>query len=172
KRLRQYPMDFGRASIYMLSVDEPEVAATAPRLLARLGVTGLVEVEFKRDARSGVLNLLDVNLRVWGWHTIGDRAGVGFAYLLWRALNGFDVSDAVTPTGIRWMRMATDLPVALQEIVAGRLPLSEYARSFAQPRERVALAGDDMVPALIDLPGFAYRATRRLAHGKRPRRSR
>lgn len=43
--------------------------------------------------RSGVLKLLDVNLRVWAWHTLGKRAGIDFAYLLWRALNGLEVGE-------------------------------------------------------------------------------
>ena len=33
--------------------------------------------------------LLDVNPRVWGWHSLGDRAGVDFSYLVWRMASGF-----------------------------------------------------------------------------------
>ena len=53
-----------------------------------LGFDGLVEVEFKRDPRDGELKLLDINPRVWGWHTLAQRAGVDFPYLLWRLARG------------------------------------------------------------------------------------
>src|SRR5205807_8944136 len=74
RRLRQFPMDFGRLSTYVETVDEPRVAEAAARLLAAIGFTGIVEVEFKRDSRDGQYKILDVNPRVWGWHTLGQRA--------------------------------------------------------------------------------------------------
>src|SRR5204863_124565 len=32
----------------------------------------------------GRYKLLDINPRVWGWHTLCGRAGVDFPYLLWQ----------------------------------------------------------------------------------------
>ena len=45
---------------------------------------GLVELEYKLDPRDGQYNLLDVNGRTWGYHTLGPGAGVDFPYLLFR----------------------------------------------------------------------------------------
>src|SRR6185295_5416902 len=75
RRTRQYPPDFGRASTYVETVDCPAVVGPSVRLLSELRWTGLVEVEFKRDSRDGRFKLLDVNPRVWGWHTLCGRAG-------------------------------------------------------------------------------------------------
>src|SRR6266404_38639 len=88
RRTRQWPMDFGRASTYVETVEAPEVEGIARRILESLRFDGIVEVEFKRDARDGTLKLLDINPRVWGWHSLGRRAGVDFPYLLWRQLRG------------------------------------------------------------------------------------
>src|SRR5205823_461942 len=93
RRTRQWPRDFGRASTYVETIDAPEVEEVARAVLAALRFAGLVEVEFKRDPRDGRLKLLDINPRAWGWHTLGARAGVDFAYLLWRMLNGEDVPE-------------------------------------------------------------------------------
>ena len=70
RRTRQYPPDFGRASTFVETIEEPEVEEMSRRLLGHLGFDGLVEVEFKRDPRDGELKLLDINPRVWGWHTL------------------------------------------------------------------------------------------------------
>jgi predicted ATP-grasp superfamily ATP-dependent carboligase len=166
-RVRQYPMDFGRASTYVVSIDDADVEAQGTALLERLGLTGLAEVEFKRDPRSGRLKLLDLNLRVWAWHTLARRGGVDFAYLLWQALHGIHVDSRRTRAGVSWMRMSTDLPTALGEIRHGNLSVRDYLRSFSPPRERAVLARDDPMPAFSEAPGLAYRVARRLARGER-----
>src|SRR5439155_5271882 len=50
-RLRQYPVDFGRASTYVVADYDPEVEAESRRVMAALNYTGLAEVEWKRDPR-------------------------------------------------------------------------------------------------------------------------
>jgi D-aspartate ligase len=78
RRLRQYPMDFGRASSHVETIEDPALERDAMRLLAAMRFTGMVEVEFKRDPVSGANLLLDVNPRAWGWQSLGGRAGVDF----------------------------------------------------------------------------------------------
>jgi D-aspartate ligase len=167
QRVRQYPMDFGRASTYVVSIDDADVAERGQSVLARIGLTGLAEVEFKRDPRTRTLKLLDVNLRVWAWHTLGRRSGIDFSYLLWRVLRGYDVPEVSTPAGISWMRMSSDFPTALGEIARGRLSFRAYLRSFSPPRERAVMAKDDPIPGLLEVPSLAYRVSRRLARGER-----
>src|SRR5205823_11244127 len=111
RRTRQYPMDFGRFSTYVETVERPEIEEPARRLIAAMRFSGLVEVEFKRDGRDGRDKLLDVNARMWGWHTLGRRAGVDFIYLLWRLIQGEPVPEMQVPTGLRWVRTVTDLPI-------------------------------------------------------------
>src|SRR5207248_63861 len=93
RRTRQCPMDFGRASTYVETVDEPAVEALARRLLGAMRYTGLVEVEFKRDPRDGRCKVLDINARTWGWHSLGHRAGLDFPYLQWRLIRGEAVPE-------------------------------------------------------------------------------
>ena len=40
------------------------------RLLGCLGVSGMVEVEFKHDKRDDLYKLLDIDIRPWGWHSL------------------------------------------------------------------------------------------------------
>ena len=102
QRLRQYPMDFGVGSSYVETTDAVDASKTAARLLRELRFTGIVEVEFKRDARDGKAKLLDVNARVWGWHTLCTRAGVDFVGLWWDVLHERDVLRVTATPGVRW----------------------------------------------------------------------
>jgi D-aspartate ligase len=165
RRTRQYPPDFGRASTYVETVDCDPVVAPSRRLLEAMRFSGLVEVEFKRDPRSGRFKLLDVNPRVWGWHTLCGRAGVDFPYLLWLALRGEDIGSHQAQVGVRWVRTATDLPMVVKEILAGRISPRAYLRSLRGPLESAIFAGDDPAPGLLELPLLASILVRRLLHG-------
>ena len=111
RRLRQYPKDFGQFSTFVETVDEPQVVAPAERLLAAARFTGLAEVEFKKDPRDGRFKVLDVNPRIWGWHTLSVRAGVDFSYLLWLLMEGEPVPRLRARAGERWIHGSADLRV-------------------------------------------------------------
>jgi predicted ATP-grasp superfamily ATP-dependent carboligase len=169
-RTRQYPMDFGEASTYVETIDCPDAAEPARRLIEAIGYSGLVEVEFKRDRRDGTPRLLDVNARVWGWHTLGARAGVDFSYLEWRMRHGQRVPHIEARPGVRWVRTATDVPTAVGEIAAGRMRVRDYARSLRPPLEDAVFAMDDPLPGLLEplvTARIAYRALRRRRRGER-----
>lgn len=165
ERVRQYPLDFGRYSTYVETVDDPEVELLGRRVLEGLGISGLAEVEFKRDPRDGCLRLLDINLRVWGWHTIARRAGLDFPYLAWRQALGQDLDELRAPAGLRWLRLTTDVPAGVRAIVDGRLSVTDYLRTLLGRHEQPVLARDDLLPAVSELPLHGLEVVRRRRAG-------
>jgi D-aspartate ligase len=157
RRTRQYPIDFGYSSSFVETFEIPEIVAPSQRLLAAIQYTGLVEVEYKFDARNGRYNLLDINPRLWTWSALGGRAGLDFPYLLWQTMVGTPVPEQTGRTGVRWVRMSTDVPAAIHEMLRGRLSLGAYLRSLRSPLEFALMAADDPLPGLLDLPLFAYK---------------
>jgi predicted ATP-grasp superfamily ATP-dependent carboligase len=156
RRTRQYPVDFGHSSSFVETIEEPSIEQLGRRLLAVLAYTGLVEIEFKHDTRAGVHKLLDINPRVWTWHTLGGRAGVDFPYLAWLLAQREVVPSVRGRAGVRWVRLATDIPAAVGEIRRHRLSLRVYARSFFGPLEPALFAWDDPLPTLFNAPLRAY----------------
>ncbi|HEX7103746.1 MAG TPA: ATP-grasp domain-containing protein [Nitrolancea sp.] len=152
RRTRQYPMDFGRASTFVETIEDAEVAEVGRRMIEGTHLTGLVEVEFKRDPRTNRLHLLDMNPRVWGWHTLGERAGIDFSYLMWRHAFQLPVAEAQARPGVRWVRGMTDFPMVFKEIIGRRLSLGDYLRSIRPPVEQAVLALDDPLPAALEVP--------------------
>jgi predicted ATP-grasp superfamily ATP-dependent carboligase len=108
QRRRQYPVDFGNASAFVETTDQPIVEAAGRRFLESIGFDGLAEVEFKFDPRDGKYKILDVNPRTWGWHTLGKAAGMDFPYLLWRQAVGLPVVPIDTYRRAAWIREITD----------------------------------------------------------------
>jgi predicted ATP-grasp superfamily ATP-dependent carboligase len=161
QRSRQYPLDFGRASTFVETIDRPDVLKASLRLLDDLRLDGLVEIEFKQDPRDGQLKLLDVNARAWGWHSVGDAAGVDFAYAAWRLAMGDDVVATHGRPGVRWARLSMDVPSSAREIAAGRLRLRTYLHSLRQPLSGPIAALDDPLPMVCDLPLMGVRGVKR-----------
>jgi len=161
RRTRQFPKDFGQLSTYVETVNLPELIEPAERLLAEVRFHGLAEVEFKRDPRNGRYKVLDINPRVWGWHTLSKRAGVDFPYLLWLLATGQPVPHLRGRAGERWVHLSADLRVAIEEILGGRLSWWDYLRSIRGPLESALFSWDDPLPGLFDLPLFAYAAGKR-----------
>ena len=157
RRTRQYPIDFGYSSSFVETLDIPEIVGPSRRLLTAIRYTGLVEVEYKLDARNGRYKLLDINPRLWTWSPLGGRAGIDFPYLLWRMMVGRSVPEKTGRTGVRWVRMSTDVPAAIHLMLRGRLSLGAYLRSLRSPVEFALMAADDPLPGLLDLPLFAYK---------------
>ena len=157
RRTRQYPVDFGYSSSMVETMDVPEIVSTSERLLSAIRYTGLVEVEYKLDARDGRYKLLDINPRIWTWSTLGARAGVDFPYLLWQMMTDKPIRNQTASVGVRWVRMSTDIPAAIQEMLRRRLSFMEYLSSLRGPIEFALMAADDPLPGLLDLPMFVYK---------------
>ncbi|OAF09283.1 hypothetical protein AYJ54_13535 [Bradyrhizobium centrolobii] len=151
RRTRQFPADFGRASTFVETIEDLDVVAAAEMLLRDLRLSGPVEVEFQRDPRDGQLKLLDVNPRIWGWHSLGHAAGVDFPYLAWLLAMGKPVPEGRGKPGCRWVRLSTDVPTSVAEIAAGRLALRPYLRSLKPHVEGPIAAWDDPLPIAAEL---------------------
>ena len=166
RRVRQFPMDFGRASSHVETIEDPGLENDARRLLAAMRLTGLMEAEFKRDERTGENRLLDLNPRPWGWQSLCGRAGVDFPYLLWRMASGAAVPPVRATPGVRWVRMTTDLLAVAGEVRAGRLSTRAYLRSLRRPLEFAVFAPDDPLPSFVGPLTTARLLAGRLAEGR------
>jgi D-aspartate ligase len=165
RRTRQYPPDFGRASTYVESVECPEIVGPSRLLLEEMRFDGLVELEYKLDRRDGRYKLLDINPRVWGWHTLCARAGVDFPFLAWQQAHGEPVPELHGRPGVRWVRLSTDLPTSVKQILRGRMSPLAYLRSL-RGVDGAIFASDDPLPGLVELPLLARVLVRRLRSGR------
>jgi D-aspartate ligase len=155
RRCRQHPRDFGRASTYVHTITLPEIAEPSLQLLRAIGYYGLVEVEFMRDPRDGSYRLLDVNPRTWGYHTLGQQAGVDFSYLLFRDQLGSEAGavrydEATARPGVSWVHLLTDLPYALKDLRA-TVREGGYLRSLLTVDTEAVFSCRDPLPGLYEL---------------------
>lgn len=151
-RLRQHPVEFGNTSTYAVSAALPDVAAAAETFLRSIRHHGLVEIEFKRDPRDGVLKLLDVNPRPWNWMALAAAAGVDFGGAVVSLASNAPVAKVDARPGVAWIFLARDVVAAAQ---SGRLrprELPGYAATWMRVRSCACFSWTDPLPGIVDLP--------------------
>jgi predicted ATP-grasp superfamily ATP-dependent carboligase len=156
QRRRQHPSDFGRASTFVETVALPPIEKPSIRFLQAIGYYGLVELEYKLDPRDGQYKLLDVNARTWGYHSLGRAAGVDFPYLLYRDELGYQQAPVRARPGVRWIRLATDVPNAVVDVRAGRLRARDYLRSLRGIDVEAVFDLQDPLPGAYELTLLPY----------------
>lgn len=185
RRTRQFPIDYGLGSTFVEAIEVAGLIEPASRILGRLGLSGMVEVEFIQDRRDGRPKLLDVNPRPWGWHTLCIACGLDFPAMQYAHALGRPVPRFSPRYGPRWIRLLTDVPAGWSYVKAGAMTPGAYIRSlFAgetvgsvfDVRDPLAAAGDLAVAlsrvasALVRRSGI-WPAGPRLPHpeGSQPR---
>jgi predicted ATP-grasp superfamily ATP-dependent carboligase len=155
-RRRQHPREFGRASTLVETIEIPLLHRLSEKFLRSIDCYGLVEVEYKHDPRDGLYKLLDVNLRAWGYHTLGPRAGVDFPYMLFADQIGEPIEPRRARPGVRWIRLVTDVPTGAVEIASRRVGWRAYLRSLRGLHIEAVFSREDPLPAMVELALLPY----------------
>ena len=160
-RRRQHPLEFGRSSTYVETVDVPLLEEYSLRFLQAINYYGLVEVEFKQDARDGQYRLLDVNGRTWGYHSIGRSAGTDFPYLLFTDQMNKPVESCTGKVGVRWIRLLTDLPTGVVGLLTGQFKGRSYLKSLYSYDEEAVFSLEDPLPGFVEIALIPYLSLKR-----------
>jgi predicted ATP-grasp superfamily ATP-dependent carboligase len=161
RRRRQHPLEFGRASTYVESVDIPILEEFSERFLRAIDYYGLVEIEYKLDPRDSQYKLLDVNARTWGYHSLGAQAGVDFSYMLYADQVGLPVPVSRGRAGVTWVRTTTDIPAAMTAILRGDTDWKDYLRSIIDCDVEAVFSPRDPLPGLAEIALIPYLAVKR-----------
>ncbi|MGB6826952.1 MAG: hypothetical protein WBE41_02835 [Terracidiphilus sp.] len=161
RRTRQHPPEFGRASTFVESTTSELLETLSERFLNAIDYYGLTEMEYKLDPRDGEYKLLDVNARTWGYHSLGYRAGVDFPYILFCDQLQLAIEGGRGQPGISWIRLLTDLPTAVSQVLSGSLTLKEYVRTLRCANVEAVFSREDPLPGLVELMLLPYLAVKR-----------
>jgi D-aspartate ligase len=161
RRRRQHPLEFGRASTYVETIDLPILEEYSERFLREIDYYGLAELEYKLDPRDGQYKLLDVNARTWGYHSLGAKAGVDFSYMLYADQMGLDVAPSRGQPGVAWMRMTTDVPATVVSLLHGETDWKNYLRSIRNCSVDGVFSVSDPAPGIAEILLIPYLAIKR-----------
>jgi predicted ATP-grasp superfamily ATP-dependent carboligase len=161
RRARQHPPEFGRSSTYVETIELPLLEDLSERFLRAIDYYGLVEMEYKFDPRDQLYKLLDVNGRTWGYHTLGFGAGVDFPLMLYADQVGEPVEPRRGRSGVKWIRLVTDVPTGILEVFGGRQNWRLYLQSLLGFDVESVFSWEDPMPGLVELALIPYLAVKR-----------
>jgi predicted ATP-grasp superfamily ATP-dependent carboligase len=92
---------------------------------------------------------------------------VDYPYLLWLLTIGEQIPATKATVGVRWVRMSTDAPTAIREVLRGHLSLRQYLRSIQPPVAPAIYASDDPLPGVFEVPLLVYLLGKRMLSGGR-----
>jgi D-aspartate ligase len=130
RKLRQTPRGVGTCRLGE-SLWLPELVEDSLRLLAACGHIGLSQVELKRDERDGAFRLMEINPRLWQWHTLAEACAVNLPAIAYRDLTG-SPPEPRTSAGARKRWVITLLRG--ERPVLARPPFVEAVCSLRDPK--------------------------------------
>ena len=158
RKIRTFPTVYGHTTALEIT-DAADVTQQGRRAVARLGLTGVAKLDFKRDAK-GTLHLLEINPRFTLWHHAGAVAGVNIPALVYADLTGAPRPQVGRArAGVRWCRLWQDFPAARQS----GLPLATWLPWALGCEAKSSLSWSDPMPLI---GAGVHAAVRRI--GRRP----
>ena len=168
RKLRQFPPHFGLGCYHETTWD-PEVADLGLRFFRSIGLRGVGNVEFKRDARDGRLKLIECNHRFTAATDQVRRAGIDIPLLAYNRLVGRpDPPLDGYRTGQRLWLPAADLRAFLALRREGEETTRAYLRSVLRPQHFPMLDLRDPMPTVA---AIGVKARRRISKRSRQRAS-
>jgi len=107
-KLREHPYRFGTAT-FCQSIYQQECYNQSVPLLKKLNYSGVCEIEYLKDPRSGQFKLIEMNPRTWLWVDLAIYCGVNYPLIIFNYLTGqpnFMPDDYLM--GVEWRNFFTD----------------------------------------------------------------
>ena len=130
-----------------------EVVEQGLALLRALAFHGVSQVEMIRDPRDGRFKLIEVNARLWQWHSLAAACGVDLPWIAYRDLTGDPLPPVLShPSGKRW---AITVMAGASHAVQRR------------PYVDAIFTRDDPKPALVHFARYTLHGVRRMTGAQR-----
>jgi D-aspartate ligase len=162
RKLRQYPPGFGLGT-YHDTLWDPEVAEIGFRFLSGVGLRGIGNVEFKRDARDGRLKLIECNPRLTAADRLVQAAGTDIPYVAYRCAVGLPVDEPQQcRDGVSLWDPGRDVRAFLFSRRAGDLTTSAWLSSVVRRHHLPYFEWHDPMPSVTRAVGRLPRVARGL----------
>jgi len=148
RKLLQAPPGSG-TGIVVQAIRVPQIVDSSKALLEKLGLTGISEIEYKRDPRDGRYVLIEINTRHWDQHMLGAAAGVNLTRALYDDLVGAPVAAMEQDArSVAWIAEEGYVVGLLDAVRGTSYPLRQYVAPLFGRKTWATLAWDDPRPSL------------------------
>ena len=166
RKIRQCPAYTGVTSLGICQQNDV-VKETARKFIKAVGYRGIVDMDFRYDARDGVYKLLDVNPRIGStFRLFVSESGMDVVRALYLDMTKQPVKPAWAANGRKWIVEDFDLAASFRYWQDRKLTFWEWLSSLRGIQESAFFAADDPLPMLAMMRADV----RELFHRVQPRR--
>lgn len=146
QHIRNAPPWWGSPRV-VLSKEIPEVIEPGRKILKALGFYGYACTEFKKDERTGIYKLIEVNGRHNLSTSLAVKCGINFPYLQYRHLLENEIpSQRKYQEGVYWLEIILDISNSIKYLTKEKYSLSQYLRPYFKPNVFATLDFSDFRP--------------------------
>lgn len=157
RKIRTNPIHFG-GSAYIETIHRPDFMEFCLTVCSKIGFTGVVKIDCKRDAVTGEYIILEFNSRFNLWEYLGATAGVNIPKVWYDDLCGkAPVPTSTYQAGRRWLNCSADLRALQAYRRAGEWTLMEWLSSYLAPKVYHTFDWRDPWPLVFSFPRFVKR---------------
>jgi len=130
RKLRVYPITAGMGC-YIVTVKDDEIYKTAAQIVTSLKLRGLVNIQFKRDVRTGEPKLIEIHARNSVWSYLGKAAGMNLSMIHYNELVGLTQNSGNGyKAGVKYVNFQRDLRAFYQYHRAGEMNFVQWISSY------------------------------------------
>ncbi|MEX0609698.1 MAG: ATP-grasp domain-containing protein [Balneolaceae bacterium] len=130
KKLRIYPIGAGMGS-FISTVKDEVVYKKAVEVVKALNLRGLLNIQFKRDSRTGEPKLIEIHFRNSIWGYIGVAADINLYNFYYQGLTGEELCACEDyKDGVKYVNLNRDIASFLQYKAAGELTFLKWISSY------------------------------------------
>ncbi len=146
QHIRNAPPWWGSPRV-VLSKEIPEVIEPGRKILQALGFSGYACTEFKKDERTGIYKLIEVNGRHNLSTSLAVRCGLNFPHLQYlHVLENKLPAQSDYKEGVYWIEIISDITNSLKFLKQEKYSLSQYLRPYLKPHVFATFALSDLGP--------------------------
>ena len=141
-----------------ISCEAPDVLREGLKYLKAAGYHGACEIEFKREERDGNLTFLEINNRLWKWHSLATACGVNLAYLQYLDTIGTPIAIPYEAQiyGKRWWLALMDMWIQMKKATSNSSHFIEYLKTFRIGAVHGIGSISDPLPCFRNFIGFGW----------------
>jgi len=112
RKVRGYPALEGDCIVGESYPLPDAVVENTRRVIKELGLSGIMEIEYKQSPETGEFKLIEINPRSWSWVGITPACGVSLPWIAYRDLCGKDVHplrSMASQSEVRYIKLFQDM---------------------------------------------------------------
>ncbi len=94
QKLRVYPVSAGTGT-YIVTIRNKEVERLSFEIVAKLGLKGLINIQFKKDSITDEYMLMEIHIRNSSWSLLGSKAGANLGEQYYKYLTSENIEQDV-----------------------------------------------------------------------------